>query len=156
MVPSGNLSFQPGKKLAILAANGENESSACKIEQERNVNRILVILGIAALALGGVILTETYAANGSASSHDAASVAAGKKIFQEKCSICHFDTSAARKIGPGLKGLNKRGTFTVNKNKVTDETLTKWIESGDSLMPPFKDVLDAKQIKDVVAYVRTL
>jgi mono/diheme cytochrome c family protein len=39
---------------------------------------------------------------------------------------------------------------------VTDESLRTWIENGDNLMPPFKDVLDAGQIKDVVAYVKTL
>ena len=64
--------------------------------------------------------------------------------------------SDAKKIGPGLKGLGKRGTFTVNNNKVTDESLRVWIENGDNLMPPFKDVLDPAQIKDVVAYVKSL
>ena len=85
-----------------------------------------------------------------------ASAAKGKDLFEQKCSICHFADSANRKIGPGLKGLSKRGTFTVNNNKVTDANLTTWIENGDSLMPPFKDVLDAQQIKDVIAYVKTL
>ena len=85
---------------------------------------------------------------------DAAAVERGKDLFQQKCSTCHYDTSDAKKIGPGLKGLNKRGTFTVNNNKVTDETLKAWIENGDSLMPPFKDVIDDNQIKDVIAYAR--
>jgi len=85
-----------------------------------------------------------------------AAAARGKELFQQKCSTCHYDTSDAKKIGPGLKGLNKRGTFTVNNNKVTDENLKTWIENGDSLMPPFKDVIDDNQIKDVIAYVRTL
>src|SRR5215467_12690253 len=80
----------------------------------------------------------------------------GKDVFQQKCSVCHFDTSDAKKIGPGLKGLNKRGTFSVNGNKITDESLKTWIENGDSLMPPFKDVLEEGQIKDVIAYVKTL
>ena len=44
----------------------------------------------------------------------------------------------------------------MNSNKVTDETLKTWIENGDTLMPPFKDVLDPAQIKDVIAYVKTL
>jgi mono/diheme cytochrome c family protein len=44
----------------------------------------------------------------------------------------------------------------VNNNKVTDETLKNWIENGDSLMPPFKDVIEDAQIKDVIAYVKTL
>lgn len=122
------------------------------------MNRTLTIVGTAALAFSGALLAQTKPANRSkgAAHHDAAAVARGKALFQEKCSVCHFDTSSAKKIGPGLKGLNKRGTFSVNNEKITDENLTHWIENGDSLMPPFKDVLDEKQIKDVVAYVRTL
>ncbi len=70
--------------------------------------------------------------------------------------MCHFADKAEKKIGPGLKGIFKRGTFSVNGNKVTTESLTKWIEEGDSLMPGMKDSLDAVQIRDVVAYVKTL
>jgi cytochrome c len=80
----------------------------------------------------------------------------GKETFEKKCAICHYAETDQKKIGPGLKGLSKRGTFTVNNNKVTDETLKTWIENGDTLMPPFKDVLDPAQIKDVIAYVKTL
>src|SRR2546430_14578196 len=97
------------------------------------------------------------ASNGaSKSSGSAAAVARGKDTFQKKCAICHYADSDAKKIGPGLKGLYKRGTFSVNTNKVTDETLRNWIENGDSLMPGLKDTLDAAQIKDVIAYVKTL
>lgn len=91
-----------------------------------------------------------------AASKSSGSAAKGKDLFEQKCSICHFADSTNRKIGPGLKGLSKRGTFSVSNKKVTTENLTTWIENGDSLMPPFKDVLDAQQIKDVVAYVKTL
>ncbi len=87
---------------------------------------------------------------------DAAAVARGKTVFQEKCSICHYDTTDQKKIGPGLKGISKRGTFSTNGNKITDESLKTWIENGDQLMPPFKDVLEPGQIKDVIAYVKTL
>lgn len=115
------------------------------------------MLGIAALAFSGALLAQTKPAKTTVGpGKDPAAIARGKALFQQKCSVCHFDTSNAKKIGPGLKGLSKRGTFTVNSNKVTDETLTKWIDEGDSLMPPFRDVLDEKQIKDVIAYVKTL
>jgi mono/diheme cytochrome c family protein len=87
---------------------------------------------------------------------NAAAAGRGKAIFQQKCALCHYDSSDQKKIGPGLKGLNKRGTFTVNGNKITDDTLKTWIENGDQLMPPFKDVLEPAQIKDIVAYVKTL
>ena len=122
------------------------------------MKRNYLFLGIAVLAAAGVVLAQdppaktapkkTASAKGSATK--------GKDIFDQKCGICHFADSDAKKIGPGLKGLNKRGTFTVNNNKVTDETLKTWIENGDSLMPPFKDVLEEQQIKDIIAYVRTL
>ena len=130
-------------------------------EQERIVNRILAALGIVALgtslAVAGAGLAQTKTTKKApAGKTDAAAVGRGKDLFQQKCSICHYDTSDAKKIGPGLKGLNKRGTFSVNNNKVTDENLKSWIENGDSLMPPFKDVIDDNQIKDVIAYVRTL
>jgi cytochrome c len=87
---------------------------------------------------------------------NAAAVGRGKTLFQQKCAVCHYDTSDQKKIGPGLKGISKRGTFTVNGNKITDDSLKTWIENGDQLMPPFKDVLEPAQIKDIIAYVKTL
>ncbi len=92
-----------------------------------------------------------------AAGHAAAgSATRGKEVFEKKCAMCHFADSDQKKIGPGLKGLSKRGTFSVNGNKVTTESLKTWIENGDSLMPGMKDSLDAAQIRDVVAYVKTL
>ena len=128
------------------------------------MNRNFLILGTAALAVAGAVfaqdppLAKTPAkktSNGSAAGN-AAAAARGKEIFDKKCGICHYADNDQKKIGPGLKGLSKRGTFTVNNNKVTDETLKTWIENGDTLMPPFKDVLEPAQIKDVIAYVKTL
>jgi mono/diheme cytochrome c family protein len=124
------------------------------------VNRTVMTLGIAALAAAGAVFAQDPPAKApakkSAGSAAAGSAVKGKEVFDKKCSVCHYADSDAKKIGPGLKGLGKRGTFTVNNNKVTDESLKTWIENGDNLMPPFKDVLDAAQIKDVVAYVKTL
>jgi cytochrome c len=123
------------------------------------VNRNFLILGTAALAVAGAVFAQDpppaksqtkKSANGNAAAER------GKEIFDKKCGICHYAENDQKKIGPGLKGLYKRGTFTVNNNKVTDETLKTWIENGDTLMPPFKDVLEQAQIKDVVAYVKTL
>ena len=87
---------------------------------------------------------------------NAPAVGRGKTVFQQKCSICHYDNTDQKKIGPGLKGLNKRGTFTVNGNKISDDTLKSWIENGDQLMPPFKEQLEPSQLKDVISYVKTL
>jgi cytochrome c len=124
------------------------------------VRRNYLVLGIATLAVAGALLGQDQpekTAPKKAASHGAAgSATRGKEVFEKKCAVCHFADSEAKKIGPGLKGLSKRGTFTVNGNKVTTESLTTWIENGDSMMPGMKDSLEPAQIKDVVAYVKTL
>jgi cytochrome c len=124
------------------------------------VKQNFMILGIAALAAAGTVYaqngpTKKKVQNGSTKGSSAAA-ARGKEVFDKKCAVCHYAESDAKKIGPGLKGLSKRGTFSLNNNKVTDETLKNWIENGDTLMPPFKDTLEEAQIKDVIAYVKTL
>jgi cytochrome c len=122
------------------------------------VNRLLrelVFILVLALVFGGTGLLAQSSGKKSAPPNSAA-VARGKTLFQQKCAVCHYDTSDQKKIGPGLKGISKRGTFSVNGNKITDDSLKTWIESGDQLMPPFKDVLEPEQIKDVITYVKTL
>ncbi len=124
------------------------------------MKRNYLVLGIVTLAAAGVLLAQEQqekAAPKKAASHSAAgSATRGKEVFEKKCAMCHFADSDAKKIGPGLKGLSKRGTFTVNGNKVTTAALTTWIENGDALMPGMKESLEPAQIKDVVAYVKTL
>ncbi|MHB8503730.1 MAG: c-type cytochrome [Candidatus Acidiferrales bacterium] len=124
------------------------------------MKRNYLLLGMALLSMAVAVLAQDPPAKTTPKKTTAgklsASAAKGKDLFDQKCSICHFADSSSRKIGPGLKGISKRGTFSVNNNKVTDANLKTWIENGDSLMPPFKDVLDAQQIKDVIAYVKTL
>lgn len=120
----------------------------------RIVKSILFAIIFAALAASGTLLAGQAAKKSSTA--NAAAIARGKDLFQQKCSICHYANSDQKKIGPGLKGISKRGTFSVNGNKITDESLTTWIDNGDQLMPPFKDVLETNQVKDVVAYVKTL
>lgn len=118
------------------------------------------VLGIAALATAGLVFAQDPPAKTApkkTSASKGGSAAKGKGVFDQKCGMCHFADSDEKKIGPGLKGLSKRGTFSVKPDvKVTDDNLKNWIENGDSLMPPFKDALDQQQIKDVIAYVKTL
>ena len=117
-------------------------------------------LGIGALAVAGAVFAQDPPAKAPAKKSGSASAGGsatkGKEVFDKKCGVCHYADSDSKKIGPGLKGIGKRGTFTVNNNKVTDESLKTWIENGDTMMPPFKDVLEPAQIKDVVAYVKSL
>ena len=124
------------------------------------MKRNYLLLGIALLSMTVAVVAQDPPAKTTpkkaAVSKSSGSAAKGEELFEQKCSICHFADSTNRKIGPGLKGISKRGTFSVNGNKITDDSLKAWIENGDQLMPPFKDVLEPGQIKDVVAYVKTL
>lgn len=116
-------------------------------------------IAVAALALAGVTLARASAPGDGKKKQapaDSESVQRGKAVFDKKCAVCHSATSEAKKIGPGLKGLNARGTFSANGNKVTEESLKAWIENGNNLMPPFKDVLNADEVRDVIRYVKTL
>ena len=122
------------------------------------MKRNVLILGIAILSVAGAMLAQDAPPVKSPKKASSAggSAVRGKEVFEKKCAMCHFADSDQKKIGPGLKGIFKRGTFTVNGNKVTTESLKTWIENGDSLMPGMKETLEPAQIKDVVAYVKTL
>ena len=42
---------------------------------------------------------------------DSSMIARGSIVYKDRCAICHFDESQAKKIGPGLSGIYKRGKF---------------------------------------------
>jgi len=79
---------------------------------------------------------------------------AGKEVFRQNCSACHFTETTVQKIGPGLKDLYKR-TFS-NGRRVTDATLEKWIEAGGKDMPGFKESVKPEQIRALISYIKTL
>ena len=68
---------------------------------------------------------------------DLLAVARGRAIYRDRCAICHFSDSNAGKIGPGLKGIYKRGKFA-NGGKVDDASMERWIVKGGKDMPPFQ------------------
>ncbi len=87
------------------------------------MNRNFMMLGIAALAVAGAVCAQDpppAKAPAKKTGGNSAAAARGKDLFEKKCGICHYADSDAKKIGPGLKGISKRGTFTVNNNKVTN------------------------------------
>ena len=79
----------------------------------------------------------------------------GKEVYETWCEICHYSENTEKKIGPGLKGVYKRGKFADGK-KVDDQTMRQWIEGGGKDMPGFKDQISSSQIADLIAYLRSL
>lgn len=85
-----------------------------------------------------------------------AAVKRGQVIFKANCDVCHNADSLDRKIGPGLKGVSKRETFA-NGDKGGIPGIENRIATGtDTGMPAFKDKLSATQVKDLIAYLKTL
>jgi cytochrome c len=82
-------------------------------------------------------------------------ITGGRAVYQQRCEICHFNASEAKKIGPGLKGIYKRGKFADGR-RVDDASMERWIVEGGKDMPPFKGVLNPSQIRDLLSYLKTL
>ncbi|MGB7351101.1 MAG: cytochrome c, partial [Candidatus Acidiferrales bacterium] len=62
--------------------------------------------------------------------------------------------STEKKIGSGLAGLMKRAKFR-NGMTADDDHLRRVIERGGKDMPGFRDSLKERQIRDLIAYVKT-
>ena len=137
------------------------------MERERLVKRgALKSGGAAATLLAAVLIAIFFPAAASAQAlrkdskpaigaSEAQQAVAGKELFNQHCASCHFAETAAQKIGPGLKGLYTRLTFSDGK-KVTDAGLAKWIEAGGKNMPGFADTIKPGQIRQLISYIKTL
>jgi mono/diheme cytochrome c family protein len=89
------------------------------------------------------------------SSKTAEWAARGKALFKGNCVICHFETSDKKKVGPGLKGFATRRTFS-DGVKITDARIHELIANGGKDMPPFLEIVNDGQIRDLIAYLKTL
>jgi mono/diheme cytochrome c family protein len=84
-----------------------------------------------------------------------AMVSHGESIYRDRCAICHYAASSQKKIGPGLRGITKRGKFS-DGTWANTPNLTRWIQAGGKNMPGFRGELSDAQIHDLLAYLRTL
>ncbi len=91
------------------------------------------------------------AAEGAASGGD---VEKGKELF-EQCAICHAVEADEEKMGPPLKGLFKKEKLQ-NGKPVNEETVKAVINEGGNGMPEYADMLTADELKDLLAYLRTI
>jgi mono/diheme cytochrome c family protein len=78
-----------------------------------------------------------------------AAQAAGKKLFVQKCSVCHL---------PALPSYTAYGPLLDN-NVVADrgeESVREQIERGSAKMPGFQYQLSSVEIEEIVGYLKTL
>jgi mono/diheme cytochrome c family protein len=79
----------------------------------------------------------------------------GHEVFQSHCAVCHYPNSEQKLIGPGLLGVFQK-PYLPSGAPATDARVRFTIVRGKNVMPPFGNVLDNRQIDDLLAYLHTL
>jgi len=75
-------------------------------------------------------------------------------LYQAKCAICHGEDGNGET--PAGKALGAGDQRSEAIQKMTDAQMTDIIANGKGHMQAWKNKLTAKQIKELVAYIRTL
>lgn len=101
--------------------------------------RFLTILAIAAI---GLFAKSAFART------------PGESLFKTKCAVCHgADGKGETPVGKANK---QRDLGSVDVQKQSNDELSAIISSGKGKMPGYGKSLKPEQIKDLVAYIRTL
>ena len=110
---------------------------------------IAMLLGIGLLAAGAV---PALAQKNSSTAALSPQELAGKKLFVQRCSICHLPPlgrgEAARPFGPILKD--------VIKNAEAETRVRETIRKGTPRMPGFQYGLESQEIENIIAYLKTV
>lgn len=78
----------------------------------------------------------------------------GASTYTSKCAMCHGQDGKA--ATPMAKMMKVPSFDASGIKKKSDSALESAIENGKGKMPAYKNKLSKKQIKNVVAYIRTL
>ncbi len=119
---------------------------------------VFAAIGLTTLAWGAALAQDKSPAGKNPviiAQGEPSAITRGRANYQQRCEICHFRASEAKKIGPGLKGIYTRGKFADGR-RVDDASMEKWIVEGGKDMPPFKAVLNPSQIRDLLSYLKTI
>jgi mono/diheme cytochrome c family protein len=80
--------------------------------------------------------------------------AEGERIFQQ-CSGCHGERVRENKAGPSLKGLFQKRRL-LNGSPATEQNVRLRIRKGGDGLPSYAQVLSAKELDQLIAYLRKL
>lgn len=81
--------------------------------------------------------------------------ASGRRVYDARCSECHYAYSSRNLRGPSMHGLFKK-QFMSNGIPANDERVTDIILLGRAKMPAFQQKLTQQQVADLLAYLHTL
>jgi mono/diheme cytochrome c family protein len=80
----------------------------------------------------------------------------GRKIYDNYCDRCHEPYSSRDKKGPSLKGIFKKQFLSVSGLPANNDRVGEIVLYGRSKMPGFGQVLNQKQVQDLLVYLHTL
>jgi cytochrome c6 len=83
-----------------------------------------------------------------------ADAAAGKAVYSANCEKCHGADGAGKAVIAKMLNVTMKPLASAEVKALSDAAITKDITTGVGKMKPVK-LADA-QVKDVIAYVRTL
>ena len=81
--------------------------------------------------------------------------AAGKQVFVNQCSSCHYADSDKGLYGPGLQGLFRK-PYLSSGIKATDPRVRGVILHGWAMMPPMGNTMSDQEFEELMAYLHTL
>jgi mono/diheme cytochrome c family protein len=82
--------------------------------------------------------------------------AAGRHLYDQYCDRCHAPYSTGGRQGPGLKGIFKKPYLSVSGIPANDARVGEIIRFGRGKMEGYGNVLDERQVNDLLAYMHTL
>ena len=86
---------------------------------------------------------------------DPKSIAAGKDLFSNLCSGCHYMDRTDKLVGPGLKGVLKGPRLPRSGRPATPENVFRQLRQPFKDMPSFKHIPD-EEVFNIIAYLNTL
>ena len=81
--------------------------------------------------------------------------AAGRRVYNQHCLVCHEAYSTSDRNGPSLAGFYQK-KFMVSGQPVNDERVRDIIVLGKSKMPAFGSQFSDEQLAALIAYIKTL
>jgi mono/diheme cytochrome c family protein len=82
--------------------------------------------------------------------------AAGRRGYDNYCARCHEAYTSGDKQGPSLQGVFKRQYLAASGLPASDQRVEEIIRYGRAKMPAFSQALSEAQVKDILAYLKTL
>jgi mono/diheme cytochrome c family protein len=91
---------------------------------------------------------------------DPAAAERGLTLFESNCQQCHQKNGVGENVPPAIRNPGFIPAIPLNEKSHAwhhgDDQLVQIIQRGNKKMPPFKDVLTEVQLRDLVAYLKTL